>query len=611
LSREQGNLLAEAGALDRRGTALKRLGRLKEALVSYQGALEVFQRSGQPGSAAHTLANLGWLFEARGEPRTAVSYGERALQRFQELGDRHAEAYTLLGIARAERRLGNLEAARARIEEALGILESLRGEAPIQALRTTYLASRHDYYEFAVDLLMELGLAARAWEVAERARARSLLESVGEGKGAQPLDEDLRRLVLAGGEIRSRLRDGGAGAAAASLGLREVQRQVLDGDTLLLQYALGSERSFLWIVGADAIESFALPGRRRIEELARRAYGLLPRSHQRGVRQQARLALATLSDAILGPAARRLDRQRLLIVADGALQYIPFAALPVVAPDGRRAPLLAEHEVVSLPSASVLARLRRERLDRLPSPHLVAVIADPVFQRSDPRVKRGTVVDFRLAANLPAAAADEGERSAGGLGLDGLARLPHTRREAAAILDLVPAGESLAALDFAASRELVLSGRLRRYRIVHFATHGLLDSARPGRSGLVLSRVDERGRPRDGFLGVHEIHGLDLRADLVVLSACRTALGREIWGEGLLGLTQAFLQAGAGRVMVSLWNVDDAAAAELMSRFYRGLLRQRLSPSRALRAAQLALSKEPRWEAPYYWAGFSLLGDWQ
>jgi len=609
LHRREGNLLGEAAVLDRRGTALTKAGRLVEALPSYRKALAIFQQAGQPGSMAHTLANLGWLYEARGDPLAAMGYEERALRLFRRLGDRHAAAHTLFGIARAERRRGHLDLARARIQETLAIAESLRGEAPIQALRTSYLAARHEYYEFAVDLLMQMGLDAESWEVAERARARSLLESVGEGARATAIDEDLGRL---GGELRSRLRDGGgAGAVSASIRLREVQQQVLDRDTLLLQYALGAERSFLWVVGSESIESYVIPGRRRLEELARRAYGLLARSRKGSLQQQARLAAAALTDAILGPAAGPLASRRLVIVADGALQYVPFAALSLPSKDGSRAPLLAQHEVVALPSVSVLARLRRERAHRPAPSRLVAVVADPVFERDDPRLRSWRIPAVTLAAASTLPGGRDLERSAGDVGIDHLARLPWSRREAEAILSLVPPGEGLRALDFAASRSLVLSGRLGPYRIIHFATHGLLNAEHPDLSGLVLSRFDDRGRPQEGFLRVQEVPALGLRADLVVLSACRTALGKEVAGEGLLGLTQAFFQAGAGRVVVSLWNVNDAASAELMSRFYQAMLRQRLPPSAALRSAQLAMLRQPRWQAPYYWAGFSLQGEWR
>ncbi|HXO18828.1 MAG TPA: CHAT domain-containing protein, partial [Thermoanaerobaculia bacterium] len=195
--------------------------------------------------------------------------------------------------------------------------------------------------------------------------------------------------------------------------------------------------------------------------------------------------------------------------------------------------------------------------------------------------------------------------------LANLHRLRFSGQEADAIAALVPAGQRLKAVSFAASRATALSGELARYRLVHFATHGWLDSRHPELSGLVLSLFDERGEAEDGFLRLADIYDLELHADLVVLSACRTALGKEVRGEGLVGLTRGFMHAGAARVVASLWSVEDRATADLMRRFYEGMLRRRETPAAALREAQLAMAADPRWRAPYFWAGFSLAGEWR
>jgi len=191
-----------------------------------------------------------------------------------------------------------------------------------------------------------------------------------------------------------------------------------------------------------------------------------------------------------------------------------------------------------------------------------------------------------------------------------LPRLLFSRREAMAIVSLVPAGEGFEALDFQASRETAMSTDLAQYRILHFATHGLLDNKHPELSGLVFSLVTPEGESRDGFLDLHDVYNLSLRADLVVLSACETALGKEVSGEGLLGLTRGFMHAGATRVIASLWKVDDAATADLMARFYKAMLQQGLRPAAALRQAQEELREQKRWSSPYYWGAFVLQGDW-
>jgi CHAT domain-containing protein len=202
-------------------------------------------------------------------------------------------------------------------------------------------------------------------------------------------------------------------------------------------------------------------------------------------------------------------------------------------------------------------------------------------------------------------------RSARESGLRSLPRLPFTRREATAVLSLVPPAQRKEALDFNASRRAVLNADLGKYRFVHFATHGLLNSFHPELSGIVLSMVDDQGREQDGFLSTADVFNLSLAADLVVLSGCRTGLGKEIRGEGIAGLTRAFMYAGAPRVVASLWNVNDAATAPLMKRFYQEMLGpKRLAPAAALRAAQLSLQKEPRWSSPYYWAAFVIQGEW-
>jgi CHAT domain-containing protein len=296
-------------------------------------------------------------------------------------------------------------------------------------------------------------------------------------------------------------------------------------------------------------------------------------------------------------------------VSDGALQYLPFAALPD--PDGFEQPLIVNHEIVSAPSASTLAVLRKENADRKPAPKTLAVLADPVFSAEDSRVGRGQEkqeLAVKRGVNQPL------QRSLSDLGLAGLRlpRLPGTRREAAGILSLVPEAQRRQALDFEASRETLASPEMNQYRILHLATHGLLNTAHPELSGVVLSLVDRRGQPQDGFMRLHEIYNLKLSADLVVLSACQTGLGKEIQGEGLVGLTRGFMYAGAPRVLASLWKVDDRATAELMKQFYGSMLgEKRTRPAAALRQAQVAMWKTKGWEAPYYWAAFVLQGNWK
>jgi hypothetical protein len=357
---------------------------------------------------------------------------------------------------------------------------------------------------------------------------------------------------------------------------------------------------------------------------------------------------------VLGPVAAELQQKRLVIVSDGALEYISFAELPAPVPisppaatsgvvasgatssgHSRTLPLVVEHEIVNLPSASVLAVLREETTGRKPAPKAVVVLADPVFASDDIRVRSGsraTKPNRTIGSGVQGHAGDDKDserefsasaakpltRSANDLALGTqrasgpyLPRLLFSRREARAILSVTPVGQGMEALDFQASRATATDPSLGQYRIVHFATHGVLDNQHPELSGLVFSLFDEQGRPQDGFLDLEDVYNLNLSADLVVLSACETGLGKQVRGEGLVGLTRGFMYAGAPRVVASLWSVDDVATEELMVRFYRAMEQQGMRPAAALRQAQVAMWKEKRWSDPYYWAGFVLEGEWK
>jgi CHAT domain-containing protein len=612
-----------------------------------------------------TLADLGEAHALRGEYERAVSDFSHSLALSRVDGDRVARARALFGLARASLSLDDLETARSHAEQALAVVESLRSEVDDRDLRASYLASVYRYHEFHMDVLMRLhrmhpdqGLAAAAFAASERARARSLLDSLVEAgvdlqegldpglrsreqrarkafeqwaarerrlsgapeaeAGATALAEayrDLeRRYNQVEAEIRSKSPNYAALARPRPLSLGEVQRQVVDGGTLLLEYALGDERSYLWAVSSAGLGSYVLPPRGEIEGAARRAYEhLTARLTATGLGRRHEIEAADgaywqeagrLSEMLLAPVARQMAGKRLLVVADGTLQYLPFAALPVPGRVGEPVPLMTEHEIVSLPSASVLAILRKQTKGRKPPPGSVAVLADPVFEGDDPRLRA-------VARAAPAGSTDRLARDASPAPATRLPRLAATRQEAAAIVALALPGTALRAVDFQASRATAMSPELAHYRIVHFATHGVVDNENPGLSAIVLSMFDERGEPEDGYLRLRDVYGLRLPAELVVLSACNTALGRPVGGEGLVGIVRGFMYAGARRVVASLWKVDDDATGEMMGRFYREVLRSDRSPAAALRQAQLAMWRQERWRPPFYWAAFVLQGEWR
>jgi CHAT domain-containing protein len=259
--------------------------------------------------------------------------------------------------------------------------------------------------------------------------------------------------------------------------------------------------------------------------------------------------------------------------------------------------------------------LRQQAKARKPKTMEVAVLADPVFDADDARVPAAVKVASLTAEPAPPTS-KRLTRSVLDLGTEAggvvrLQRLPGTREEANGILSFVPPGKGMAALDYSASLATATSPELANYRIVHFATHGLLNAKHPELSGVVLSMIDKDGRPQDGYLGLEDVYNMNLPIDLVVLSGCQTALGPEIHGEGVIGLPRGFLHAGASRVVTSLWKVDDLATARIMKRFYRAMQKDHLSPAAALRRAQMEMQADPDWAAPYYWAAFQMQGEWR
>jgi CHAT domain-containing protein len=256
----------------------------------------------------------------------------------------------------------------------------------------------------------------------------------------------------------------------------------------------------------------------------------------------------------------------------------------------------------------VLALLRRDRVEKAPAPEVVLVLADPVFGVDDARVRqRADTPHAPPLAFLPPGLFRDAARAGRG---DGVPRLPSTLAEAEAVIAAAPPGRGRLASGFSASRATAAGDEPGRYRIVHFATHGIIDSQHPELSGILLSFVNAGGGQENGFLQLHDIYNLRLSADLVVLSSCSTALGKEMRGEGVVGLTRGFMYAGADGVVATLWKVDDKASAELMKHFYGAMLRDGLAPAAALKAAKEKLWRQGRWRSPFYWAAFVLQGEY-
>lgn len=662
------------------GIVLESMGDIDGAMERLNFSLKIGQSTGDRRMEAWARTGIGHVYETANRLDNALESYKQALRAYDASGDRWGKVSVLYHIAKAFRRTGKLEEALTYSENALAAIEKFRTSVANSGLRSSYFASVRQQYDLYIDVLMRLhrrtGLdtfAVRAFETSERSRARTLLESISETRmailrGGDPkqiqraailrtlLDSkverytellsakadkkvlsqvsgEIRTLTAESDELEAELRVHSPRYASLTLAdpfnLPELQRALLDEDSLLLEYSLGEENSYLWAITRDAFFTHVLPARSEIEKKVIQVRELLTarsrlsseniaqyQSRVRVSEAQYEQTVADLGRILLGPLNNLFRKHRLIIVAEGALQYLPFGALPVGSSQVQSRPLIVGHEIVSLPSASTLAIIRREASRRGNPDRTLAVFADPVFQKRDPRVNQSSTP----TANVPVAAVPtEGMtnglaqmvRSMDGLdiGTD-LPRLPFTRTEAESILAMVPQNRRMAALGFSATRTAVMSEDLKRYRIVHFATHALLNDEHPDLSSLVLSLVDGNGKAQNGFLRLRDIYNLQLAAELVVLSACDTALGKEVKGEGLMSMVRGFMYSGTPRVMASLWKIDDEATAELMKEFYKHLLQEGMTPAAALRQAQITQMQKKSRQSPYYWAGFQLQGEW-
>ncbi|WP_445305167.1 MULTISPECIES: CHAT domain-containing protein [unclassified Microcoleus] len=703
LSQAVGDRWAQANILNSIGAVYSDLREQKKALEYYHQSLHLSREIGDRSGGSITFNNIGRIYDDSGDKQKALEYYNQSLRLSREVGDRSREAtilkniglvylkseekqkalqyfsqslllsravshpvieaVNLFGMASVKRDLSNFNEALKDIEASLKIIENLRTKIASPELRSSYFATVQNYYEFYIDLLMQLhktnpksGYDTTALEASERSRARSLLELLQESNAniregispellqqekslQQQLDAiekqrietisspnpnatkiaeiDKQRLALLQEyqQIQAQIRSASPRYAALTqpqpLTRPEIQKQILDENTILLQYSLGKDRSYLWVVTSTGLTSYELPKRADIETAAVAFRTAVTSPTQRNIPQKVAQASANLGQIILQPAAAQLANKRLLIVPDGVLHYTPFPALtlPQTAGQNTNVPLIAEHEIITLPSASTLAILRQNYGDRKPPSQTLAILADPVFSPDDERIK-GKITQ-----------ATTEKLEANNLGLNRSVRaseikwppdrLPFTRQEAQTISSLFPSASSRQIFDFDASRTTATDGNLVNYQIIHLATHGLANSKNPELSGMVMSMVDDKGNLVNGFLRLTDIFNLKLAANLVVLSACQSGMGQNVKGEGMVGLTRGFMYAGAQRIAVSLWSVDDEGTAVLMQKFYQKMLQQKLTSAAALRAAQMEMMQQEKWKSPYYWAAFTLQGEWK
>jgi CHAT domain-containing protein len=373
---------------------------------------------------------------------------------------------------------------------------------------------------------------------------------------------------------------------------------------VVLEFSLGSEKSYLWAVTRSEIKSYELPNERTIDPLARRVHKLLSTPPLNDADNELPSAVQELARMVLWPAREHLNKQRIIVVPDGVLNYIPFQILPSPSSDKL---LVDDAEIVNAPSASIFGELQEEAVHRQPAANLLAAFGDPVFAADyQPNADKNEQV--LATAQLRSALRDNALNNET-FDPTALTRLFHAKRELDSLGE-VAGDKALIVREYDATRDRFLHTDLSQYAILHLVTHGYFSQKYPQNSGIVLSDVDRNQKHLQGFIGLRDIYELRAPVLLVVLSACQTALGENVRGEGLMGMTRGFMHAGASSVVASLWEVDDRATAELMKLFYNNMLKRGMKTGEALRAAQNSIRQRPEWRSPHYWAAFTLQGEY-
>ncbi|MBL8240513.1 MAG: CHAT domain-containing protein [Bryobacterales bacterium] len=679
LSLETGDDLGKATTLLHMGQSQHARGNHHQALMHFREGLKIRSEKGYRLGESQASYLVGREYLSLGEIDEAKVNIERALSLAHSMKEPRSEAQAMAGLAEVHRRQHRLADAIFWLDRAINLVEKLRTHIRQHELRAMFVSTVYDYYEAARDVSMEIdreshqtGRGEKAFAYAERARARSLLDEL-EGQSLDsPIESEpnqsvelsgLAERVQALSEQRLLLLSRNAPLDA----LRPIDRQIAEASTRLsvakvefgraghiggvapetaairsrltskrkafLEFSLGNQKSYLWVITSTGTSVFTLPGREFIENLARRLLGRAGVSLQTN-RQDARLPLhpgvaqnaadetaaVQFSQALLGSAWHLVrDHSQLMIVPDGILHYIPFSALPLPACNQNKGlnrrcdPLLLTHEISYVPSGSVGLLLSSEaRASRPLRQRKMLMYVDPIYGPTDVRLQLSPVQ--RQACKLPSAGSyreKPGNPESGSTSARiNLPRLLYSQGEATAVANLIPIDQFVVRDGAGASLRSLLSTAQADFEIVHFAVHAIAHPMLFQGSGLVLALYDECGKPIPGFLPAERLSALNLsKTRLVVLSACETALGREVQGEGLIGLVYALQRAGASSVVATLWKVDDAATAELMKHFYIGLIQRHLEPAAALRYAQTNIYRDyPPWRDERFWGGFVFVG---
>ena len=636
-------------------------GEYKAGLQHLEAALKLYTKAENPQEMYRVRGLIGQAYDRQGMVGQAKFHYLEALDGFTRLEDRVNQAAVYYALGQLELRQKNYDQASDYLKRSIDVTENVRRVSTSKDLTTAFSATVQERYEAYIECLMkqhekqpERGFAIRAFETSELARARTLAELLlaVQAPGVDPqlatrqrslqqtlrikesdkinllakkdsqaevkaLEAETARIEAEYNEvsdvIRSRYPSYDQLSKPTAWDLGHIQATILrDDDAVLLEYSAGAENSYAWVISRDGFKSYQLPPQKVINEAVQRVYSLSSSPPVASGETELAQATAKLSKLVLEPVASSLNKPRIIVVADGSLNYIPFQLLSASA--SANEPLISKYEVINVPSASILGQLRQEKQQRRPRSKILAAFGDPVFPANYAQYKNSNSGEL-LAVAKATEVSEPWRRAWRSVEVNAdtfdpsvIQPLAYSKLELKNLSDIA-GPDSFVARGFDASRQILETTDLSKFAILHFATHGLLNPKNPESSGFLLSMVDATGRPQNGFITMQDVYRLQAPVDLVVLSACRTGLGKDVRGEGLIGLTRGFMYAGASSVVASLWKVDDEATADLMKYFYANMLQKGMRPAEALRAAQNTLRQDPHWQSPHFWAGFTLQGE--
>jgi CHAT domain-containing protein len=638
---------------------------VNKALEHYFQALKVYNEIGVKLPVIENL--IGNAYFQKGLHQEAAEYYISAMTHSRQNKDPLQLSESLFNSAKLNFIENNRQQAFEKINESISITDEIYFQVNNTNLKRGFLSSVFNRFELYIGILMRLhkenpdkDFALQALQTSEKSRARLISEGIilseaNFTKDANPetlkrekeiqvllntksdkltdllsqnaekseidkLDNEINELEHELEDIKANLKQNSPVYSAIKnpepFDVKEFQKRILDENSILLEFSLGEKESYLWLVGKDEISSYILPTREEIEskvENLRELIAARVRQKDETIEDyQARIARADkeypekarqLSDGLFGQIADKLSNKRLIIVPDGKLHYFPVSALPLPNSTDDK-PILLSNEVVYEPSASTLLLIAKNEKQAKTAAKNLLVFSDPVFSEDDSRFTNNSETAQNLNED-----SELKDKLRFAESLNSLPRLTESKDEGDSILRVADSSKSDIFTGFAATRERFLSANVSDYKILHFATHGLINETRPELSGIIFSRFNENREKLDEVVRLQDIYGLNLHADLVVLSACETGIGKEEKGEGLLSLNNGFLQVGAKTVLSSLWKVEDSATVELMKNFYEILANENTTSAKALQKAQIKMWESGRYKSPFYWAAFTVQGD--